>query len=289
MRLHILAAGLLLGALAGPASAQEDPEAQSKKKPQQDLTEMSLEDLMKVDITSVSKREQPLMDAPAAVTVIRGDDLRRTGATSIPESLRLVPGLFVGHVDANKWVVGSRGFSDLFSDKLLVLIDGRSVYSPLFSGVFWTVQDVALEDVDRIEVIRGPGATVWGANAVNGVINIITKKAKDTQGGLVSGGGGSSERAFGTVRYGGKINEDLYYRVYAKSFVREGLPGRQRLLVRRPGRLPLRLDPPPRGPLHLPGGLLQPARERNPDRVFPPRPLPLSIPRPTPRAMPERT
>jgi iron complex outermembrane receptor protein len=220
----VWAAALLLLSMAFPAFSQDGQEPVPKKKPQ-DLAEMSLEDLMKVDITSVSKRGQPLMDVPAAVTVIRGDDLRRTGATSIPESLRLVPGLFVGHVDANKWVVGSRGFGDLFSNKLLVLIDGRSVYSPLFSGVFWTVQDVALEDVDRIEVIRGPGATVWGANAVNGVINVITKKTKETQGGLVTAGGGMAERAFGTVRYGGKIDEDLFYRVYAKSFLREGLPG----------------------------------------------------------------
>jgi iron complex outermembrane receptor protein len=219
-----VAALLLLLALPLSGSAQEGQEP-PKKKQEKDLTELSLEDLMKVDITSVSKREQSLMDAPAAVTVIRGEDIRRTGATSIPEALRLVPGLFVAHVDANKWIVGSRGFGDVFSNKLLVLIDGRSVYSPLFSGVFWTAQDVALEDVDRIEVIRGPGATVWGANAVNGVINIITKKAKDTQGGLVTVGGGSAERAFTTVRYGGKIDEDLSYRIYVKSFLRDSLPG----------------------------------------------------------------
>ena len=156
-----------------------------------DVTALSMEDLMKVQVTSVSKRTQKVADAAAAVFVITQEDLRRSGATSIPEALRLVPGLEVARIDENKWAIGSRGFNGRFDNKLLVLIDGRSVYTPLFSGVYWNVQDVMLEDIDRIEVIRGPGATLWGANAVNGVINIITKKAKVTQGAVVTAGGGN--------------------------------------------------------------------------------------------------
>ncbi|HLY11933.1 MAG TPA: TonB-dependent receptor, partial [Planctomycetota bacterium] len=219
----MLKTALLVGAtaifLSHALAAQEDQEKKPRKS-DQDLSDLSLEDLMKVEITSVSKSEHSLMDTPAAVTVIRGEDLRRTGVTSIPEALRLVPGLSVARLSSSKWLVASRGFSDLFSDKLLVLIDGRSVYTPLFSGVFWPAQDVDLEDVDRIEVIRGPGSSVWGANAVNGVINIITKKAKDTQGGRVTAGAGSQERAFGSARWGGMIGDDLAYRVYGKSFSR---------------------------------------------------------------------
>src|SRR6202790_353976 len=139
-----------------------------------DFTTMSVEDLMNVQVTSVSKRSQKLADAAAAIFVITQEDIRRSGATSIPEALRMVPGLQVARIDENKWAIGSRGFNGRFDNKLLVLIDGRSVYTPLFSGVYWNVQDVLLENVDRIEVIRGPGATLWGANAVDGVINIIT-------------------------------------------------------------------------------------------------------------------
>src|SRR6266404_4625813 len=152
--------------------------AQSKDLP--DVTAMSVEDLMNVQVTSVSKRSQKLSDAAAAIFVITQEDIRRSGARSIPEALRMVPGLEVARIDENKWAIGSRGFNGRFDNKLLVLIDGRSVYTPLFSGVYWNVEDVMLEDVDRIEVIRGPGATLWGANAVNGVINIITKPASST-------------------------------------------------------------------------------------------------------------
>jgi len=179
---------------------------------------MSLDDLMNVEVTSVSKKEEKLSEAPAAVYVLTQDDIHRSGATSIPEALRLVPGLDVARIDAHTWAISSRGFNDQYADKLLVLIDGRSVYSPLFSGVFWDVQDPMLEDVDRIEVIRGPGATLWGANAVNGVINIITKSAKDTQGWLFSGGGGNLDRGFGEFRYGGLRGDDLSYRLYGKYF-----------------------------------------------------------------------
>jgi iron complex outermembrane recepter protein len=166
----------------------------------------------------VSKRSQKVADAAAAVFVITQEDIRRSGATSIPDALRMVPGLEVAQIDQNKWAIGSRGFNGRFDNKLLVLIDGRSVYTPLFSGVYWNVQDVVLEDVDRIEVIRGPGATLWGANAVDGVINIITKSAKATQGGLVSAGAGSQEATAETVRYGSKVKDNTYYRVYGKYY-----------------------------------------------------------------------
>jgi iron complex outermembrane recepter protein len=183
-----------------------------------DVTSMSLEDLMNMQVTSVSKRPEKVADAAAAVFVITPEDIRRSGATSIPDALRMVPGLEVAQIDQNKWAIGSRGFNGRFDNKLLVLIDGRSVYTPLFSGVYWNVQDVVLEDVDRIEVIRGPGATLWGANAVDGVINIITKSAKATQGGLVSAGAGSQEATAETVRYGAKVKDSTYYRVYGKYY-----------------------------------------------------------------------
>src|SRR5438034_6236436 len=182
---------------------------------------MSIEDLMSLEVTSVSKRTQRVADAAAAIFVLTQEDIRRSGATSIPEALRLVPGLEVARIDQNKWAIGSRGFNGRFDNKLLVLIDGRSVYTPLFSGVYWNVQDVMLEDVDRIEVIRGPGATLWGANAVDGVINIITKPAKATQGLLVTAGAGTEERGFGSVRYGTKLAENLYVRFYGKYFYRD--------------------------------------------------------------------
>jgi iron complex outermembrane receptor protein len=181
-----------------------------------DVTVISLEDLMNLQVTSVSKRAQKLADAAAAIFVITQDDIRRSGASSIPEALRMAPGLEVARIDENKWAIGSRGFNGRFDNKLLVLIDGRSVYTPLFSGVYWNVQDVMLEDVDRIEVIRGPGATLWGANAVDGVINIITKSAKLTQGGVVTAEGGTDERTAESARYGGKIGDNLYYRAYTK-------------------------------------------------------------------------
>jgi iron complex outermembrane receptor protein len=183
-----------------------------------DVTTMSVEDLMNMQVTSVSKRTQKLADAAAAIFVLTQEDIRRSGATSIPEALRLVPGLEVARIDENKWAIGSRGFNGRFDNKLLVLIDGRSVYTPLFSGVYWNIQDVMLEDIDRIEVIRGPGATLWGANAVDGVINIITKPAAATQSAIVTAGGGSEERGSGGVRYGGKIGDDTHYRIYGKYF-----------------------------------------------------------------------
>lgn len=183
-----------------------------------DVTNMSVEDLMNMQVTSVSKRAQKVADAPAAVFVITQEEIQRSGARNIPELLAMVPGLEVARIDENKWAIGSRGFNGRFDDKLLVLIDGRSVYTPLFSGVYWDVEDVMLEDVERIEVIRGPGATMWGANAVDGVINIITKKAKDTQSALIKAGGGDEEMTADEARYGGHVGDKGYYRAYAKGF-----------------------------------------------------------------------
>ena len=186
-----------------------------------DLTEMSIEDLMSVEVTTVSRKAQRLNDSAAAVFVITNEDIRRSGATSIAEALRMVPGLEVARISANSWAITSRGFNGQYANKLLVLMDGRSAYDLLYSGVFWNLQDVLLEDVARIEVIRGPGASLWGANAVNGVINIITKPAAETQGGLATGGFGNEEKGFGALRYGGKIGNATYYRVYGKYFDRD--------------------------------------------------------------------
>ena len=183
---------------------------------QQDLTELSLEDLMNTKVTSVSKKEQSLSKVAAAIFVITQEDIRRSGATNIPDLLRMVPGVDVAQINANTWAISARGFNHQFSDKLLVLIDGRTVYTPLFAGVYWDTQDVPLEDIDRIEVIRGPGATVWGANAVNGVINIITKSASETQGALLVAGGGTGDLALGTAQYGGRIGKNASYRVFTK-------------------------------------------------------------------------
>lgn len=173
---------------------------------------------MNETVTSVSKREQKLSEAAAAVTVLSNEDIRRSGATTIPDVLRLVPGMSVGSVNANQWSVSSRGFNNLYANKLLVLIDGRAVYSPMFAGVYWDLEQTMLEDVDRIEIIRGPGATVWGANAMNGVINIVTRGARDTQGGLVQSSLGDVQRTQSSVRYGGRLGERTYYRVHAGVF-----------------------------------------------------------------------
>jgi iron complex outermembrane receptor protein len=189
----------------------------------EDLASLSLEELMNIEVTSVSKREERLFEAPAAIFVITPEDIRRSGATSLPELFRMVPGMHVARISANKWAISARGFNNEFANKLLVLIDGRSVYTPLFGGVFWDIQDVPLEDIERIEVIRGPGASLWGANAVNGVINIVTKKARDTQGGMITAGAGNDERGFGSARYGGTLGKTVSYRVYAKYFDRSSL------------------------------------------------------------------
>jgi len=188
-----------------PGAAQTQP---------RDLTEVSLEDLMNIRVTSVSKKEQKLAKAGAAIYVINQEDIRQSGATNIPDLLRMVPGIHVAQINAHTWAISIRGFTDKYGDKVLVMIDGRSVYSPLSSGVDWDQQDVPLEDIDRIEVIRGPGGTVWGANAVNGVINILTKSSKATPGGLMSAGAGSREAAQGLLQYGGGAGGNGTYRVF---------------------------------------------------------------------------
>ena len=179
---------------------------------------MSLEELMDQDVTSVSRQPEPYGQAPAAIVVVTQDQIRRSGASSIPEALRLADNLEVAQKDANDWAISARGFNTALANKLLVLMDGRTVYTPLFSGVIWDVQDYLLEDLDRIEVISGPGGTLWGANAVNGVINITSKSAKDTQGLYVEGGGGTELREFAGVRYGGTLTSNVYFRVYGKYF-----------------------------------------------------------------------
>ncbi len=207
-RSRLLTASLLAPLLSATLFAQDFP----------DVTAISLEDLMNMRVTSVSKREQTLGNAPAAVFVLTQEEISRSGARSIPEALRFVPGLEVARIDENKWAIAARGFNGRFTNKLLVLIDGRSVYTPLFSGVYWNVQDVFLEDVDRIEVIRGPGATLWGANAVNGVINIITKPVDATQGALTTLEAGNEMQGSGGLRFGGKVGAKTHYRAYTKYF-----------------------------------------------------------------------
>ncbi|QJR10677.1 Vitamin B12 transporter BtuB [Usitatibacter rugosus] len=181
------------------------------------LADLSLEQLADLEITSVSKRPERLQDAPASIYVITAEDIRRSGVTRLPEALRLAPNLQVAQVTTNQWAISARGFNNAIGNKLLVLVDGRTVYTPLFSGVFWDAQDVALEDVERIEVISGPGATLWGANAVNGVINVITRSAGDTQGAAVTLAGGSRITA-GEARFGARFDNGLAYRVYALGY-----------------------------------------------------------------------
>ena len=213
----------LASILSLAVSAQADyPKTESEE----DFLDFSLEELISLeipDVTSVSRKKQRLMDSAAAIYVITSEDIQRTGVTSIPEALRMVPGMQVARLNGNTWSISTRGFNYIFANKLLVLIDGRTVYSPLFSGVNWDVQDTLMEDIDRIEVIRGPGAALWGANAVNGVINVITKKAADTRGSLVTLGGGSEEKAFGSYRHGGEFGETGFYKVYVKAFERDGM------------------------------------------------------------------
>ena len=219
MMTWLLASGLLLGSLQETPDGKAPQDKAPQEKPK-DLSELSLEELSNLEVTTASRKAQRLADVPAAVGVVRGDDIRRMGVRTIEDALRMIPGVNVSRIDGNKWSISIRGFSDRFATKLQVLVDGRSIYTPLFSGVFWEMQDTFIEDIDRIEVIRGPGGATWGANAVNGVINIITKKAADTQGVHVHAGGGTEERAFGGARYGG-TDGDVTYRAWAKAFSRD--------------------------------------------------------------------
>ncbi|MDD5458222.1 MAG: TonB-dependent receptor [Phycisphaerae bacterium] len=212
----LLILGLISGFSLQALAEEKDPNNE------ENYFDMSLEELMDVPITLVSKKDDKLFTSPAAVYVITAEDIRRSGHQSIPELLRMVPGIEVARLDTNKWAITSRGFNTMFAEKLLVMIDGRSVYTPLHAGVYWDVQDVLLEDIERIEVVRGPGGTLWGANAVNGIINVITKDTKETQGGLISTGIGTDENALSAFRYGGKLSDNAYYRVYAKYFDRDG-------------------------------------------------------------------
>ncbi len=215
--LYILTIASLL-ACHSPASADDSPIKPSKS---QDLTSLQIEDLMKIQVTSATKSAQNLSSVPGAIYVITHEDIRRSGALNIPDLLRAVPGVQVAQITSHKWAITIRGFNGLYANKLLVLIDGRSLYNPSFAGVYWDDQDVNLDDVERVEVIRGPGGAIWGANAVNGVINIITKHSKDTKGVTFSSGAGNEETGFGTLRYGGDAGKDATYRVYAKYFARD--------------------------------------------------------------------
>jgi iron complex outermembrane receptor protein len=201
--------------IVGPLSHSQQPG---------DLTQKSLEDLMDIEITSVSKKEQKTSEAPAAIFVISREDIRRSGAQNIPDLLRMVPGVDVAQIDTGKWAISARGFNGEYSNKLLVLVDGRTVYTPIFAGVFWDSQNVLLDTIERIEVIRGPGAAVWGANAVNGVINIITRTANDTPGGYLEGGAGSSGTGPEVFRYSGNTRNLGAWRVVADGFHYNALP-----------------------------------------------------------------
>src|SRR6266853_4200406 len=206
--------------VAAPATQCRADAAQGLQETPGQLKKLSLAQLGDIEVTTASKEPEELRRTPAAVYVLTQEDIRRSGATSLPEVLRLVPGVEVARIDSDKWSIGLRGFGSRLSRSVLVLIDGRTVYTPLFAGVYWEVQDTLLEDIERIEVIRGPGGTIWGANAVNAVINIITKSASETHGVFASTGGGSLDQGFFGFRYGGGNSKNLDYRVYSKAFSR---------------------------------------------------------------------
>lgn len=209
--------GLALLAPATSAAASSPPPAVAR------LKQLSLEELLAVEVTSVSRQPQPFAVAASALTLLTGDDVRRSGATTLADALRFSTGLHVARIDGRTWGVAARGFNLTASNKLLVMMDGRSLYTPLFSGVLWDVQDTELADIDRIEVVRGPGATMWGANAVNGVISIQTRHASETLGSLVNVGGGTEERFFASARQGIQLSPHAYARVYAKTYHRDDL------------------------------------------------------------------
>ena len=210
----VLFAALLLAPIEGAWAADNENAAS--------IENLSLDDLMQTEVSSVSRKSQTLSNTAAAVFVVNQEDIRRSGATSIPEALRYVPGLEVSQGSSHTWDISARGFNGQYANKLLVLIDGRAVYSPLYGGVIWELQDTMMEDIERIEVIRGPGAAMWGSNAVNGVINVITKKSKDTKSDLLVAGSGNQEHVFAGFRHGGSFaDNDGSYRVYGKGFTRE--------------------------------------------------------------------
>ena len=184
--------------------------------PPSELKKMSLEELMDIEVSLVSRQPEKLTEAASAIQVITHDDIRRSGATTLAEALRLASNLQVAQINSKDWAISARGLNNNLSNKLLVMVDGRTIYTPLYAGVFWDVQNVVLDNVDRIEVISGPGGTLWGANAVNGVINVVTRDAAETQGVLVAGGGGTYVRDFGAVRYGGEAGPDIHYRIFGQ-------------------------------------------------------------------------
>jgi len=186
------------------------------------LAELSIEQLLNESVNSVTKKTTRQFDSPAATSVLSNNDIVRSGATTLGDALRLVPGLNVGAVSASQYAISARGFSNVFANKMLVLVDGRAVYSPLFGGVFWDLQQPMLEDLDRVEVIRGPGAAVWGANAMNGVINVVSRSARETQGGMAYLGGGSVHQTLAGGRYGTMIGDDIYYRIFASTQSSDG-------------------------------------------------------------------
>ena len=218
---HYLVLGATLFLVVLAASPRRAVAAPEQNISTASLKSLSVEELMDIEVTSVSKRPEKLSETASAIQVITQDDIRRSGATTLAEALRLAPNLQVAQKNAHDWGISARGFNTELSNKLLVLIDGRTVYTPLYSGVFWDAQDYLLEDVERIEVISGPGGTVWGANAVNGVINITTRSAHDTHGLTVEAGGGTELQNIAGIRYGGALTPDVSYRVYARHFERD--------------------------------------------------------------------
>jgi iron complex outermembrane recepter protein len=235
-RRAVLAAALLSSGRARPQASptnQSSPTqqvspakqgAQTPLPPQEDLTQVSIENLMNMEVTSASKKEQKLSRVAAAIFVITQEDIRRSGATNIPDLLRMVPGMDVAQINGNTWAVTARGLNGEFANELLVMVDGRAVYTPTTGGVFWDVLDFPLEDIERIEVIRGPGGSVWGVNAVNGVVNILTKKASETKGVLLETGGGNLDQGFGTAQYGGSAGKNFDYRIYSKYLNQDHMP-----------------------------------------------------------------
>jgi iron complex outermembrane receptor protein len=210
---HVCRASLLALGLGASAAVASPPEAGP---PERDLTELSLDELSELEVTTVARRPESRLRTPAAVHVITGEEIRRSGATRLVEVLRLAPGVQVSQTTANQWAFGIRGFPSVLSRAVLVMIDGRVVYTPLFAGTYWDVQDVLLEDVERIEIVRGPGGTLWGANAVNGIVNIVTKSARDTTGRYAGLSVGTEDRAIAEARVGGRLGARAHGRVYAK-------------------------------------------------------------------------
>ena len=226
-RRWLLIMGLNIAVAGIPAAFSAEPSqpATSSTNELEELAKLPFEELMQQPVTTVARKQEKLSEVPAAIEVITQEDIRRSGALTIPEALRWVPGLDVARIDSHRYAVSSRGFNDEFANKQLVLMDGRSIYTPLFGGVYWDQQHAMMEDIERIEVIRGPGGTLWGPNAMNGVINIIRKSAKDTQGGLVSGSLGIEDRWSAGARYGGQIQTNLFYRLYGNGFEKDNLAG----------------------------------------------------------------